>query len=120
VPNGNVVCLPYLSALIRLSDEIDVAASRNPILLYEIESLTDETQIIENKKLLAVRRLEIREDSFILYVDPSDREILRLLYEMAAKMQKTLDTCRAAVLGRTPYVITQQRIELVEMPSSFT
>ena len=120
MPNGNVVCLPYLSALIRLSDEIDVAASRNPILLYEIESLTDETQIIENKKLLAVRRLEIREDSFILYVDPSDREILRLLYEMAAKMQKTLDTCRAAVLGRTPYVITQQRIELVEMPSSFT
>ena len=118
VPNGNAVCLPYLSALIRLSDEIDVAASRNPILLYDIESLTDETQIIENKKLLAVRRLEIREDSFILYVDPSDREILRLLYEMAAKMQKTLDTCRAAVLGRTPHVITQQRVELVELSPS--
>jgi len=45
-----------------------------------------------------------------------DRENLRLLYEMAAKMQKTLDTCRAAVLDRTPYVITQQRIDLVELP----
>ena len=120
VPNGNAICLPYLSALIRLADEIDVAASRNPILLYDIKSLTDETQIIENKKVRAVRRLEIREDSFILYVDPSDRVILRLLYEMAAKMQKTLDTCRAAVLGRTPYVITQQRIELVELSPSFT
>ena len=115
VPNGNTICLPYLSAMIRLSDEIDVAASRNPILLYDIESLTDETQIIENKKVRAVRSLEIREDSFILYVDPSDREILRHLYAMAAKMQKTLDTCRAAVLGRTPYMITQQRIELVEL-----
>jgi hypothetical protein len=119
VPNGNAICLPYLSALIRLADEIDVAASRNPILLYDIESLTDETQIIENKKVRAVRRLEIREDSFILYVDPSDREILRLLYEMADKMQKTLDTCRDAVLGRTPHVITQQRIELVELAPSF-
>ena len=120
VPNGNAICLPYLSALIRLADEIDVAASRNPILLYDIKSLTDETQIIENKKVRAVRWLEIREDSFILFVDPSDRVILRLLYEMAAKMQKTLDTCRAAVLGRTPYVITQQRIELFELSPSFT
>ncbi len=120
VPNGNTVCLPYLSAMIRLSDEVDVAAPRNHILLYDIESLTDEKQIIENKKVRAVRRLEVREDSFILYVDPSDREILRLLYELAAKVQKTLDTCRAAVLGRTPYVITQQRIELVELPPSFT
>ena len=118
LPNGNAVCLPYLSALIRLSDEIDVAASRNPILLYDIESLTDETQIIENKKVRAVRRLEIREDSFVLYVDPSEREILRHLYEMVSKMQKTLDTCRAAVLGRTPHVITQQRVELVELSPS--
>ncbi len=115
VPNGNTVCLPYLAALIRLSDEIDVAASRNPILLYDLESLTDEKQIIENKKLRAVRRMEIREDSFILYVDPSDREILRHLYGVADKMQKTLDTCRAAVLGRTTHVITQQRINLVEL-----
>ena len=115
VPDGNAVCLPYLSALIRLADEIDVAAARNPVLLYDIESLTDEKQIIENKKVRAVRRLEVREDSFVLYVDPSDRDILRRLYEMAGKMQKTLDTCRAAVLGRTPYEITQRRIELVEL-----
>ena len=115
VPNGNSICLPYLSALIRLSDEIDVAAPRNSILLYDIESLTDENQIIENKKVLAVRRLEVTEDSFILYADSSDRVILQQLYVLADKMQKTLDICRAAVLGRTPHVITQQRIELVEV-----
>ena len=28
VPNGNTICLPYLSALVRLADEIDVTASR--------------------------------------------------------------------------------------------
>ena len=30
-------------------------------------------------------------------------------------MQKTLDECRRAVLSRTPYVITQQRVEIAEI-----
>ena len=51
MPGGNRVCLPYLAALIRLADEIDVAAERNPILLYNIEALTDEKQIMENIRL---------------------------------------------------------------------
>ncbi len=50
VPNGNIICLPYLSALVRLADEIDVAAPRNPLLLYDIDALTDEIQIVENKR----------------------------------------------------------------------
>ena len=54
VPGGNTICLPYLSALIRLADEIDVAAPRNPILLYDIALLTDAVEIIENKKVKAV------------------------------------------------------------------
>ena len=63
MPDGNTVCLPYLAALIRLADEIDVAAARNPRLLYDIESLTDEVEIIENKKVRAVRELAVTEDA---------------------------------------------------------
>ncbi len=116
VPNGNVLCLPYLTALIRLADEIDVAASRNPVLLYDIELLTDETEIIENKKVKAVRSLEITDRDFILHVDTCEDKILSELRVMAGKMQKTLNTCRAAVCGRTPYVITQERVLIVEAP----
>lgn len=115
MPDGNTVCLPYLAALIRLADEIDVAAARNPKLLYDIESLTDEVEIIENKKVRAVRELAVTEDEFILYVDRSDEEILRHVRAMVVKMQKTLDYCRRAALQRCPYVITQQRVRMEEV-----
>lgn len=114
VPDGNTVCLPYLAALIRLADEIDVAAARNPTLLYDIESLTDAVEIIENKKVKAVRQLLVTKDEFVLYVDPSDELILGHIREMVVKMQKTLDFCRRVVELRTPFVITQQRVRMEE------
>ena len=115
VPDGNTVCLPYLSALIRLADEIDVAAARNPTLLYDIESLTDAVEIIENKKVKAVRELLVTEDEFVLFVDPSDKVILGHIRNMVVKMQKTLDFCRRVAALRTPYVITQQRVRMEEI-----
>ncbi|MER1992934.1 MAG: hypothetical protein ABS897_02810 [Eubacteriales bacterium] len=110
MPGGNRVCLPYLAALIRLADEIDVAAGRNPILLYDIETLTDERQIMENKKVKAVRSLQVTEKQFILTVDPAEEEVLKQIGVMVEKMKKTLRGCRVAVNGRTPYVITQEDV----------
>ncbi len=110
LPNGNTVCLPYLSALIRLADEVDVAAARNPVLLYDIEALTDEIEIVENKKVRAVRSLLMTEDAFTLQVETQEPEILEQIRRMAVKMQQTLDYCRGAVIGRTPYTITQKRV----------
>ena len=114
MPGGNRVCLPYLAALIRLSDEIDVAAERNPILLYDIEALTDEKQIMENKKLKAVRSLLVTEKRFILSVDPVGEDVLQQVKIVADKMKQTLNACRAAVCGRTPYVITQEDVLIEE------
>lgn len=107
---GNQVCLPYLAALIRLADEIDVAADRNPILLYDIETLADEKQIMENKKLKAVRSMQVTEKHFILTVDPAEEDVFLQIRIMVEKMKQTLHDCRAAVCGRTPYVITQEDV----------
>ena len=113
MPGGNAVCLPYLAALIRLADEIDATAARNPILLYDIESLTVEYEIMINRMVMAVRALEVSEDAFTLYVKPVEGELLERVRGMAEKMQRTLDVCREAVLGRTPYAITQRRVEMI-------
>ena len=110
MPDGNTVCMPYLAALIRLADEIDVAAARNPIMLYDIAALTDEIEIVENKKVKAVRQLLVSDDAFTLEVSTPEEEILRQIREMVIKMQKTLDYCREAVIGRTPYTITQEKV----------
>ena len=110
VPNGNTLCLPYLSSLIRLADEIDVAAARNPVLLYDIEALTDEMQIVENKKVLAVRSLLVTESAFILQVVTQETEIREKIRQLVIKMQTTLDYCRDVVSRRTPFVITQEKV----------
>ena len=111
-PDGETICLPYLSSLLRLADEIDVTAARNPKLLYDLEAITDEHQLLEHKRHRAVRDLLIDKDSFTLLIDDSDPVIYGMIRRMADKMQQTLDICREAVNGRTPFMITQQRVLL--------
>ena len=112
VPGGGVICLPYLAALLRLADEIDVTAARNPILLYDIEALRDEHQVGEYRRHMAVHSLELSEEAFTLRFDDSDAVLDADILRMAEKMQKTLDACRAAVNGRTPFEITQREVRL--------
>ena len=112
MPNGNTVCLPYLAALIRLADEIDVASARDSILLYDIESIVEENAMMFHKTLNGVRHLIVSEKAFTMLIDTDEQEVLESLQRVAAKMQETLDSCRKAVLGRTPYVITQERVEI--------
>lgn len=111
-PDGDTICMPYLAALIRLADEIDVTANRSSKLLYDLESISDEHQIFEHKRHRAVRDLRISRDSFTLLIDDSDPVICEMIRRLADKMQQTLDTCRSAVNGRTPFEITQSRILL--------
>lgn len=91
-PDGETICLPYLAALIRLADEIDVTADRSSKLLYDLEAITDEHQLFEHKRHRAVRELIISEDAFTLLIDDSDPVILAMIQKMAVKMQQTLDT----------------------------
>ena len=112
IRDGKKVCLPYLSALIRLADEIDVVADRNPKLLYDIEALTDRYQIAHHRLLNAVPRMQILPDGFLLDVSTED-EILYLAVEaLAGKMQSTLNLCREVVHQRTPFHISQKWVRI--------
>lgn len=112
VSGTSTICLPYLSALIRLADEIDVASGRNLSFLYDSEILTNEKDIIEFGKHEAIKDVVVYEDKFVLLVAAKDEFVLNNIKKMSLKMQKTLDECRLAVTGRTPHTITQNRIEL--------
>ncbi|MCR5591298.1 MAG: ATP-binding protein [Lachnospiraceae bacterium] len=112
LPNGNTVCLPYLSAIIRLADEIDVVASRNPLVLYDIGMLTDEREIVENKKLAAVKEMKMTSDEFILTAETGEKDIAESLENMVVKMQKTLDQCSRVISERTKYTLSQKRVKL--------
>lgn len=108
--NGNKICLPYLSALVRLADEIDVTAARNSHAIYDISKLTKEIDLIEFMKHDAVTGLDVNEKEFVMKVHTDDEKIYQGLVKVAAKMQSTLDVCRHAVNGKTPYTITQEKV----------
>lgn len=112
LPNGNTVCLPYLAALIRIADEIDVVASRNPIILFDIDSLQDEIEIMEHKKLMAVKSIKMTKDAFIFQAVEKDEKVIQGLKEMVVKMQKVLDYCSDVIKTRTPFELTQSMIVL--------
>lgn len=110
--NGNTVCLPYLAALIRLADEIDVASDRNSRLLWDIEALTDVDQIYFNRRLEAIPMLHMNPEGFMMDVRTDDETIYAGICEMRSTMQETLDLCRSVTHERTPYRITQSKIDM--------
>ena len=114
VPGGNTVSLPYLASLIRLADEVDVAATRNSTLLCDIEPPTTEAQMMINSMIQAVKKLDMTESEMILQVETPDPAVMEQIRLMVVKMQKTLDDCRKTVRERTPFVISQERIRIME------
>ena len=110
VPSGNTICLPYLAALVRLADEIDVTASRNSKAIYDLNKIVKEIDLIEFMKHEAVRSLEITDKAFIMGIKSDDSKIIEGLNILAGKMKKTLDYCRSVVNNRTSFTITQEDV----------
>ncbi len=113
VPDGNRICLPYLAALIRLADELDIAADRNLQFLYDIENIDNDISRMEFLKHKAIRHLDIQKDKFVMSVDESDQTVYKEVIGLREKLNKTLQECREVVEKRTPYSITQKNVVIV-------
>lgn len=108
--SGNRICLPYLGAIIRLADEIDVAKNRNPEYMYEmVEGLT-EKDIIEFGCHKLIKSVDVCDSVIRINILPVKEELKDALKEKIQKMQYTLDECRKAVNGRTKYCINQSLV----------
>lgn len=105
VPNGNTVCVPYLSALIRLADEMDIASDRNIFFDY-----SEHEDNVEWRKHHAIRHMEITEDAFVLNVVRDDEKVMTVVEESVEKLQQTLDFCREVSERRTPFRISQRQV----------
>lgn len=112
LPSGNSVCLPYLSALLRLADEIDVSNARNCLIDYDLKTLTNEIDVLEFMKHEAVEDVEVTEKEFIVKVKTDDEKLYSALENAVKKMQSTLDLCRKTVNKRTKFTISQEKVTL--------
>ena len=107
-----VIRLPFLSAVIRLADEIDVGADRNPELLFDTSRLTRQRDIEIFGTHESIRRVDVTKDSIVLLVKPKEPKYVPLVEAVNEKIQETLDYCRRAAEERSDLRITQTRSEI--------
>ena len=104
--NGNRVCLPYLASLIRLADELDIAADRN------IGAEFSEIDTIDTRRHKAIRHLRMEKDSFVFEVETNDDVVFSEVVKAAQKLQEVLDLCNEVLIRRTPFTISQKKVTI--------
>ena len=104
-----VVRTAFLAAVIRLADEIDVGADRNPELLFDSSQLTKQRDIEAFGTHESIRHVDVTEDSIILHAKPKAPEYVPLIEKLNGKIRQTLDYCRSAARERSMLNITQER-----------
>ena len=110
-----LIRLPFISAVIRLADEIDVGADRNSELLFDASTKTERAAIEAFGTHESVREVEVTEDSIVLHVKPKAPEFVPLIADLNGKIQKTLDYCCRAAQTRSDLRITQVRSIIKEL-----
>ncbi|MEG1381344.1 MAG: HD domain-containing protein [Ruthenibacterium sp.] len=113
VGNGSSVCLPYLAAVLRLADELDISDERNTVLMYDIDMIKDPISHMEFSKHKAIRSVEMDEHTITLCAQSNDPVIRSALMLIREKIEETLHYCRMVAANRSAFVITQQTVQLV-------
>lgn len=112
VEPGKPVYLPYLSALLCLADELDIAADRNVSFLYDVEKMPSPRDRREFRKHMAIRRVELEPERVVIHAWTEDPEIRAGVEEVAAKLLDKLLICRRVAAERSPFSITQSDVVL--------
>jgi len=112
--NGNIIHLPYLAALMRITDELDISIDRNIQFMYDISSVSSEVSKIEFSKHAAIKEVFCTEDSIKAYVDFSFEKIRESLFEEFEKLKATLNQCVDVVEKRTPFYIAQKDFKIYD------
>lgn len=105
-----IIRTAYLSAVLRLADEMDVSSTRNPELLFDSVSLNVESQ----KKIFgiheSIQKVEIKDDMIILYSRPKSQDFIPLVWNLSQKIQDNLDYCRSVAEKRSDLRIFQKKV----------
>lgn len=91
------VCLPYLSCVLRLADELDITNIRTPKLLTKYYMPNNKKSIKEWKKHIATTQINYTEDKILFKVKCSDQNNLAALEEQFDKIQSVSNYCQKVI-----------------------
>ena len=109
--DGNKVNLAYLSALVKLADELDLTADRN--LFYDYQNIDEsysEKTILCLKSHSATKRLDVRFDSLVYLYQTDEESVQQEILSLSRKVDKTFSEYLDVVAQRTPF---RQRIRTI-------
>ena len=109
-----IIRTAYLSAVMRLADEIDVASDRNPILLFGDKALKDDTSIIEFGLHESILHVDVEDDAVTLHTKPKTAEFRPKIEMLADKITNTLNYCKAVAEQTSDLRIRQNRVIIKE------
>lgn len=108
-----IVRAAYLSAILRIADEIDVGADRNPEILFDTSKLTQQKDIDAFGTHESIRTVEVSDDHITLHVKPKEEKYGPMVENLRDKIQDTLDYCRDVAAKRSDLSITQETVDIV-------
>ncbi len=109
-----IIRTAYLSAVMRLADEIDVASDRNPILLFGDKTPTEEVSIVEFGLHESILHVDVGEDAVTLHTRPKNLEYRLKIEKLADKITDTLNYCRTVAEQTSDLRIRQSRVIIQE------
>ena len=109
---GQILRINYLSAVLRLADEIDVASDRNPELLFDTSNITDERSILAFGTHESISRVDVTAYEIVLIVDYKSSEYVEPVEKLKDKIQATLDYCREVAEKKSDLTIWQKTVRI--------
>lgn len=104
------VCLPYLGAIIRIADELDVTNIRTPKLLLKYYLPDNETSIREFQKHQSLTQINFQADTVIIEAVCTDQNILAAIEELFQKIKDVIANCQKVI--RSVAVVDEKRYSL--------
>ncbi len=97
------VCLPYLSSILRIADELDITNSRVPRILAKYYMPNNEVSVREWLKHMATSQRNYSDDKVIFKVSCSDQSIYAALQDQFEKIQSVINYCQK-VIRAIPFI----------------
>jgi len=114
--NGSRINLAYITALVKLADELDITSDRNLLFDYsQKNSEWSDEQTMCYKCHGAIKSLSVSENSLILYYETEQADVLEEILHTKAKVEKTFAEYCEVLKKRTDF---ECRIKTVDFVNS--
>ena len=97
------ICLPYLGAVLRLADELDIENSRTPDLLYKYYLPENKKSRLEWEKHRATFLVTMHSDTIRIQAKTNDQNIYHALEVQFGKVELVLEECQK-IIKRITYI----------------